>query len=112
MDDSKVKIEIFGVKDAPVGGGCSCEGSCGPSTTMDDLYSELVNFINKTKIKDQVEVKFIDVFEDDIDKYEYIHKILDANYALPLTAINNRVCFYGGISNNMIYDKINEELNK
>lgn len=112
MDNNKVKVEIFGVKDSPVGGRCSCEGPCGPSRTMGELYSEFVNFIKERDIKDNVETEFIDVFEEDMSKYEYVNKALDVGYGLPLTAINKRVYFYGGISNNMIWDKINEELSK
>lgn len=109
--DNKVKVEIFGVKDYPAGG-CSCEGPCGPSRTMDDLYFEFVNFIKEMDKKDNVETEFIDVLEDDMSKYEYANKALDKGYGLPLTAINKRACFYGGISNDMIWNKINEELSK
>ena len=42
MDD-KVKIEIFGIKNQPAGGSCSCGGNCGPYKL---LANSMKNWLN------------------------------------------------------------------
>jgi hypothetical protein len=43
---------------------------------------------------------------DDMEDKESVVNAMNQGYGLPLTAINGEIKFYGGISNNMIYQEI------
>ena len=107
----KVSIEVFGIKDSPIGGGCSCAGGCcGPQQTMEEGYQELVTFIKNSEIKDNVVTAFLDVMEDDMDEYEGVKLALNKGYGLPITAINGKPVIYGDLSSEKIYREIKKVL--
>lgn len=104
----KIIVEVFGIKDQPTGGssscGCGCHGGCcGPTKTMGQIYDEFVGILTRNNIRHHIDIKFIDVLRVDMDNYEYAMEAMDQGYELPLTAINGKIKFYGGISHKKIY---------
>jgi hypothetical protein len=49
--EGKVKVEIFGITEESIGGGCSCGGVCSPFLSMGELYNEFEEFIKKVMLK-------------------------------------------------------------
>ena len=103
--DNKIKVDIFGVKGQE--GDCGCAGGgCGPTQTIDEQVDELKKFLDENSSEVDVEVKFFDVMEDEIEEIDQIKAMTEQGYSLPLTAIEGKMKFYGGISPQMIYDEI------
>ncbi len=102
----KLSVTVFGLKDESVAGGCDCAGACGPTPTMGELYDGLVKFIDGSDLAGKVEMKFIDVMEEQLDGYQSVKEYMQKGYALPLTSINGEMKLYGGISNEMVYDNL------
>jgi hypothetical protein len=73
---------------------------------MGELYQDLVSFIQKSELKDEVTLRFIDVMEDSLDGYDLVKGVLEKGHGLPVTAINGRPRFYGGFSIRKIYESI------
>lgn len=67
MND-KVKIEIFGFKNQPAGGGCSCGGNCGPVQTIGEQYEELVKFLEKKYFSNRLDLEFIEINKENLEK--------------------------------------------
>ncbi|MFZ5975694.1 MAG: hypothetical protein ACOYU3_09920 [Bacillota bacterium] len=110
----KVKIEVFGLKGQAAGGGgcgpgCGPAG-CGPQLTMGEMFDILEEFIEASDIKDKVELRFIDLFEEDIDGYADVSKAISRGFMIPLTAIDGKLRFHRGISNELIYEAVAEKL--
>ena len=70
------------------------------------MYEDLVQFFQECDLKANVQLKFIDVFEDDLKGYDTPHTMFKNGFALPLVAVNGVVRLYGRISNSKIYDKV------
>lgn len=100
----KIKIEVFGIKSESPLGGCDCGGACGPTDvpTMGEMFSEFENFIKASEVKDQVVVEFVDLLEDDLTGYDHAKPVIERGYKLPLTFINKRAIYAGGIDNKKI----------
>ncbi|MDP4127806.1 MAG: hypothetical protein Q8912_12805 [Bacillota bacterium] len=106
-----IEIEVFGIRDEEPIGVCSC-GSCGSSSqkTMGEMFEELKHFIMQSDLVEKVQVRFFDVLEDDLSGYDTAHMMFKTGYALPLVAIEGKVCFNGGISNSRIYEEIRNKI--
>jgi|LSQX01.3.fsa_nt_gb hypothetical protein len=102
----RVIVEVFGIKDQSTACGCNCSGGCGPTKTMGELYKDFIYFLSRTKLRDRIDISFVDILMDDMDNYQSVLDAMEQGYTLPLTAINGDIKFYGGISNKMIYDSI------
>lgn len=102
----KIKVEVFGIKDQSSNGGCNCSGGCGSNKTMGEQYQEFLYFLSTTKLRDRIDISFVDILMDDMNKYDSILDAMNQGYTLPLTAINDEIKFYGGISHKMIYEGI------
>ena len=101
-----ITVEVFGIKGSPIGGGgCSCSGGCGPQITMDGAYQELVQVVEKSELKNSVEMKFIDIIKDNLDGYQDVKNMLN-RYGLPITAINGTPTLYGGLPAQRVYSEI------
>ncbi len=109
MDD-RVKIEIFGIKNLPAGGGCSCGGNCGPVQTIGEQYEELVEFLEKKNLNDKLDIKFIEINKENLKEHVEINKLLEEGCYLPLTFVNGSLKLYSLISNELIYDEIKKSL--
>jgi disulfide oxidoreductase YuzD len=107
-----IEIEVFGIRDEEPIGACSCGGSCGSSSqkTMGEMFEELKRFILQSDLFEKVQVRFLDVLEDDLSSYDTAHMMFKTGYALPLVAIEGQVCFNGGISNSRIYEEIRNKV--
>lgn len=64
---------------------------------MLQMYDSLRKYIGSGNLKDKVEVKFIDVLSDEIDKYPDALELLGKGCEMPLVLINGAVKAYGGI---------------
>lgn len=100
----KVNVLVFGIKDQSVS--CGCSGDCGPSKTMGDTYEEFVRFLSGSRQSNRIDINFVDILMDNMEDYGYVIKAMEQGYGLPITAINGKVRFYGGISGKMIYRAI------
>jgi hypothetical protein len=102
----QVKVIVFGIKDQAVSCGCCCNGGCGPAKTMGDIYKDFTRFLSGSRMRNRIDIQFVDVIMDDMGKYEYVLDALNQGLTLPLTSINGDVKFYGGIDSDLIYDAI------
>ena len=106
MND-KVKIEVFGIKNQPANGGCcSCGGNCGPVQTIGEQYEELVEFLEKKYFSNRLDLEFIEINKENLEKFSEINKLLEEGYYLPLTFINGTLKLHAFISNETIFDQI------
>lgn len=136
MNDVKIKIQIFGVKDQLLAGGCGCSskqggcsskknscngcsggnkscGGCKTSNerTLEDAYNELKTFINESDVKDQTIIEFVDLNKVKLeDEFERIKSTIDKGFEPPITVVDDIIRYYGGISNRLIYNDIKELL--
>ena len=103
-----IQVEVFGIRDEAPAGKCSCGGACGSTTekTMGEMYEDLVQFCQEGDLAADVQLQFIDVFEDDLKGYDTAHTMFKNGFALPLVAVNGVVRLYGGISHSMVYDEV------
>lgn len=104
--NNKIKVQVFGVKSQAAGGACDCSGGCGPSLTMGEMYSEFETYMKSSQVSDKVEMNFVDVFFDEMDEYKFVIDAMNKGFALPLTAVNGELKFYGGISGQMVEDLV------
>lgn len=136
MDNIKIKVQIFGIGDALLPGGCGCSskhsgcsgeknscngcssgskscGGCRTNTekTLKDAYDELKMFISESDVKNQTIVEFVDLNRIDFEeKFERIKDIIEKSFEPPITVIDDIIRYYGGISNSLIYNDIKELL--
>ena len=108
--ERKVKVEIFGAPEESIGGGCSCGGACSPSPTIGDQYNDLKKFIERSDLSDKVELSFINIFSNDFRTNKDVNKLLDSGYELPIISFDGKPRFYGGMSENIIYEEIKKIL--
>lgn len=108
--EGKIKVEIFGIKNQPAGGSCRCSCSFGPVQTIGEQYEELVEFLGKKYFTNRLDVKFIEINKENLEKLPEIKKILDEGYYFPLTLINGNIKLNAFISNEIIYDEIIKSL--
>ncbi|MCO5386933.1 MAG: hypothetical protein M0T74_07085 [Desulfitobacterium hafniense] len=103
-----IRVDVFGIREEAPSGSCSCGGACGsvPEKTMGEMYEDLLRFLQESDLGSNIQLKFIDVFEDDLKGYDTPHTMFKNGFALPLVAVNGVVRFYGGISNSRIYDEV------
>ncbi|PKM94592.1 MAG: hypothetical protein CVU84_10085 [Firmicutes bacterium HGW-Firmicutes-1] len=71
---------------------------------MGEMFQELTEFI--TPKMEDIEFKFIDILEDDLDEHDDVLGLLEKQFPIPYTKINGKMAFYGGISNDAIYEEI------
>ncbi|MFZ2414068.1 MAG: hypothetical protein WAW16_07610 [Candidatus Cryosericum sp.] len=111
MAESRVEIEIYGIWDeAPAASSCGCGGGgcgCGaPAPTMGDMFEDLRKSLDASDIKNQCSLRFIDVMKDSGPRVDEVRGLVEKGYTLPLTALNDKWAFYGGMSSEMFYGKI------
>jgi hypothetical protein len=116
MAETTVEIEVYGIWDeAPVASSCGCGGGgCGPGAaptpTMGEMFDSLRTSLGASDIKEQCTLRFIDVIKDTDPMVDEVRRLFETGYSLPLTALNGKWSFYGGISNDLFYLKIRELL--
>jgi len=113
MAETIVEIEVYGIWDqAPVVSSCGCGGGgCAtPTQTMGEMFDSLRTSLDASDIKERCSLRFIDVIKDSDPQVNQVRQQVETGYSLPLTALNGKWSFYGGISNDMFYHKIREIL--
>jgi len=116
MAETTVEIEVYGIWDeAPAASSCGCGGGgCGPGAaptqTMGEMFDSLRTSLDASDIKEQCSLRFIDVIKDTDPMVDEVRRLFETGYSLPLTALNGKWSFYGGISNDLFYVKIRELL--
>ena len=113
MAETTVEIEVYGIWDeAPAASSCGCGGGgCAtPTQTMGDMFQNLKTSLDASDIKEQCSLRFIDVIKDSDPMVDEVRQLFETGYSLPLTALNGKWSFYGGISNDLFYLKIRELL--
>ncbi|MCX6097131.1 MAG: hypothetical protein NTZ77_01405 [Caldiserica bacterium] len=116
MAETTVQIEVYGIWDeAPAASSCGCGGGgCGPGAaptpTMGEMFDSLRTSLDASDIKEQCSLRFIDVIKDTDPMVDEVRRLFETGYSLPLTALNGKWSFYGGISNDLFYVKIRELL--
>jgi len=113
MAETTVEIEVYGIWDeAPAASSCGCGGGgCAtPTQTMGDMFQSLKTSLDASDIKEQCSLRFIDVIKDSDPMVDEVRQLFETGYSLPLTALNGKWSFYGGISNDLFYLKIRELL--
>ena len=103
-----VQVDVFGIREEAPVGTCSCGGDCGSAKekTMGEMYEDLVQFCQESDLATDVQLRFIDVIEDDLKGFDTAHTMFKNGFALPLVAVNGVVRFYGGISHSRINDEV------
>lgn len=116
MAETTAQIEVYGIWDeAPAASSCGCGGGgCGPGAaptpTMGEMFDSLRTSLGASDIKEQCSLRFIDVIKDTDPMVDEVRRLFETGYSLPLTALNGKWSFYGGISNELFYLKIRELL--
>ncbi|MFA4932206.1 MAG: hypothetical protein WC625_04840 [Caldisericia bacterium] len=113
MAETTVEIEVYGIWDeAPATSSCGCSGGgcTAPTQTMGEMFDSLRASLNASDIKERCSLKFIDVIKDSDPQVNQVRHLIETGYSLPLTAMNGKWSFYGGMSNEKFYTKVRELL--
>jgi hypothetical protein len=111
-----VEIEVYGIWDeAPAATSCGCgAGGCGPGAgpapTMGEMFQSLRTSIEGSDLNKQCTLRFIDVIKESDTAVDQVRKLIETGYSLPLTALNGKWSFHGGISNELFSLRIREML--
>ena len=115
--DKKILIEVYGVKNGTIECSCcSCECDCNcdcSSTTFSttgEMYNDLVRYFEKSPLKDNVTIEFIDMANDAFSNFGTIADMLERGFEPPFISIDNDIKLYGSISNELIYEYAEEAL--
>ena len=73
------------------------------------MTNEMANDLRK-QFGDQVEIKYIDVDKEGLDKYPIMNRVLQMGYPYPITLINGEPKFAGGIMISEVKQTIEETL--
>lgn len=109
-DKQKFLIEVLQGTQA-MSCGCDCSGcasaGCGPTDNYEDLVKEMSAEL-ANHFGDQVEVKYVDVDAEGLDKYPIMDRVLQMGYPYPITLINGEPKFAGGIMTSEVQQSIEE----
>lgn len=103
---NKIKIQMFGNENEIITSSCGCgpaEFGPGVDPTTIEIYKELKAFLENTDVKDKFEMEFIDVSNDDLDKYSKEIQFIHDGYRLPLTFIAGKPAFTGQVDKMRTY---------
>ena len=117
MAETVVEIEVYGIWDEdPAASSCGCGGGgCGcatPAQTMGEMFESLRTSLDASDIKDRCSLRFIDILKDSDAQVNQVRQLIETGYKLPLTALNGKWSFYGGMSSDLFLAKIREILDK
>jgi hypothetical protein len=115
MAETTVQIEVYGIWDeAPAASSCGCGGGgcCAPSQTMGEMFDSLRTSLDASDVKGRCSLRFIDIIKDSDPEVNQVRQQVESGYSLPLTALNGKWSFYGGISNEKFYTKVRELLSE
>ena len=105
----KLSIEVFGLWNVAPAGSCECGDDCGPEcgtgSTMGEQFQELLAYIEASDLQGQVDLKFVDILEDDLTNYQYARQRLERGCVMPLTAINGKMRLFGPVVPALVYEQ-------
>jgi len=113
--ETVVEIEVYGIWDEdPAASSCGCGGcACAvPAQTMGEMFESLRTSLDVSDIKDRCSLRFIDILKDSDAQVNQVRQLIETGYKLPLTALNGKWSFYGGMSSDLFLAKIREILDK
>jgi hypothetical protein len=92
--------------------GCGAANGSGNKITKDtgQYYTELVQFIKNSDVKDNIELEFIELSKINILDYDDIRTLDELGYEAPYVVLDGLVRYYGGISKELIYKDVKELL--
>lgn len=92
------------------GNKCCAKNEINMSKTIGDAYKELREYINSSDVKNNTELKFIDIdtIDPQDDELLRIKELISSGFEPPITVVDDIIRYYGGISNIYIYKDIKE----
>lgn len=112
----KINIQMFGYKNDVIPASCGWgpSSNCGPSEdpTTIEMYEGFKEFLKDTDVKDKFELSFIDLNEDDLNRYPSERKLIEKGLQLPLTFIEGKVAFEGQVDNMKTYLIVSKMYNR
>ncbi len=104
---TQVDVIVFG-SNTP-SGGCACCSTCSDSGQSIEREAGELKGALLDKCGDGVKFRYVDVMSKEMKDYPDIQKILDRVH-LPLTVINGKPSFHGGLSSEKIGGVVSELL--
>jgi len=105
---AQVDVVVFGT--AAPSGGCGCCSACGGSDQSMERDAGLLKGALLEKYGEAIKFRYVDVMSSkDMKDYPEIQKILNRVH-LPLTVINEKPSFHGGLSLEKIAGAVSELL--
>ncbi|KZL91203.1 hypothetical protein [Clostridium magnum] len=92
------------------GNKCCANNEINMSKTIGDAYKELREYIKSSDVKNNTELKFIDIdtINSQDDEFLRIKELISSGFEAPITVVDDIIRYYGGISNIYIYKDIKE----
>lgn len=92
------------------GNKCCANNEINMSKTIGDAYKELREYIKSSDVKNNTELKFIDIdtINSQDDEFLRIKELISSGFEAPITVVDDMIRYYGGISNIYIYKDIKE----
>lgn len=90
---------------------CASAGSCGSTTNYEEVTKQMAEDFAKLYDK-KVEVKYVDVDKEGLDKYPIMTRVLQMGYSYPVVFVDGQPRFAGAIMIPEIKSIIDEVLNK
>lgn len=114
--NEKINVKIFGNINEILGscskkgcsGSCTCNSGCSQDKTCKKAYDNLKLFLEQSDVKDKFILEFIEVDSKAILNYEELREYIKEGYTTPYIIIDGVFRYYGGISNNLVYNDIKE----
>ena len=115
MVEKKILIEVLNGTKAM--GGCDCSSGCPAAQTCgpDEAPEEMAGKLSTELVEEfgsAVEVKYVNIDEEGMDKYPVLPKVLAMGYPYPITLINGQPKFAGRIVAEEIIKTIAQEMEK
>lgn len=106
----EIEVLVFGGRLLPAAAaaGCGPSSCCGPEVSMDKQAGDL-KYALVDKFGETIKFRYIDVASDEMKDYPEIRQILNRVH-LPLTVIDGKPRFHGGLSFEKISSAISELL--
>lgn len=94
---SRVKVEVFGAARNP---------RTGLNSVALQKYFSLVDYLQGSDVKDNVDLNFIDTAVTNIDNYPAVKNALQQGQPTPITVINGVVKYFGNIPYEAVYQDV------
>lgn len=107
---AQVKIEVYGGMNA-AGGGCSCGcSSCSPSDVRSEYEAMKKNLLDQFGA-DNLTIEYIDTEAAGLSNYPAVEEVIKAGYPFPITVINDKPRWAGGMAADSIVQIVIDAIN-